>query len=263
MEEGKKYMKVASFNVNSIRARLEILLGWLEREGPDLVCLQETKTTDDKFPLQEVEGAGYTAGFSGEKTYNGVAIISKTPLGEVKKGFNEEGLGSTRLIASKVRGVNVVNTYAPQGFKPGSEKFAEKLEWYVLLHDYFDRNFSPEDRIIWLGDFNIAPDPRDVYDPEGLWGQVGYHPDEHTVLDRIREWGFVDVFRLHNNDAGQYTFWDYRVRGAVKNGIGWRVDHIWATKSIAERSVSSWIDISPRLLEKPSDHTPILAEFDI
>lgn len=256
-------MKIASFNVNSIRARMGILTGWLAGESPDVVCLQETKVDDDHFPVGEIEDAGYSVEFSGEKSYNGVAVLSRLPLSDVGRGLNPEGLWRTRFITASVSGVTVVNTYAPQGYMPGTDKFAEKLDWYNLLYDWFNDNFTPADPVIWVGDFNIAPEPRDVYDPEGLAGSVGFHPDEHAVLERIREWGFVDVFRLHQDGDGLYTFWDYRIRGGVKSNRGWRVDHIWATAGVAERSTAAWVDVSPRLLEKPSDHTPIIAEFDI
>ena len=260
---GKGAVRIASFNVNSVRVRLDIILGWLAAASPDVLCLQETKVTDDKFPAAAFEEAGYGAVFSGEKTYNGVAILSALPLTDVRMGFDDEGLWSTRLISAAAGGVTVVNAYAPQGSHPSSPKFSEKLEWFGLLHDWFDRNFRPADPVVWAGDFNIAPEPRDVYDPAGLAGQVGFHPDEHAVLARLRAWGFVDVFRLHEPGEAQYTFFDYRLRGGVRSGLGWRVDHIWATRPVASRSTRAWIDLAPRLLERPSDHTPIVADFDL
>lgn len=255
-------MKVASFNVNSLRARLRILLDWISKESPDIVCLQETKVPDNTFPIKDFERIGYHGVFRGEKTFNGVAILSTIPLEDILYGF-EDGYGASRLIFSKVKGITIVNTYVPQGFHPLSERFREKLDWLQRLYYYFKENYKHDMPIIWTGDFNIAPEPKDIYDPQFLKGHVGFHPDEHAVLQKFRGWGFIDVFRLHNSESGQYTFWEYTIRNAVKKGLGWRIDHIWATQVIAAKSTKSWIDRGPRLLQKPSDHTPILAEFDI
>jgi len=254
-------LKVASFNVNSIRARLSIVIDWLKKEAPDVLCLQETKVPDEAFPEAPFKEIGYSSAFSGEKTYNGVAIISKRPLKNVKKGFDDRGSEASRLISAVIGTVPVVNTYVPQGFHPGSDRFRAKLDWLDRLYDYFNANFSPEEPLLWLGDFNVAPEPIDVYDPAHLLGSVGFHPDEHAHLKRIKEWGFVDVFRLNVKEPGQYTFWDYRVRNAVDKKLGWRVDHIWATRPLAKRSTRAWIDMEPRLGERPSDHTFIVAEF--
>ncbi len=253
-------MKVATFNVNSIRARLEIVLAWLKQQDPDLLCVQETKVIDDEFPLQPFTDIGYQCAFRGEKKYNGVAMFSRHPLKNVRFGFDDGSYG-TRIITAVINKVPVVNTYIPQGFDPLSDKFREKLDWFKKLHGYFEQHFSPEKPLLWLGDFNVAPDPMDVYDPEKLSGQVGYHPDEHAALQRVKEWGFVDVFRKHESGPEQFSFWDYRVRNAVQRKVGWRVDHIWATKTLADQSVKAWIDREPRLKERPSDHTPVIAEF--
>lgn len=255
-------MKVVSFNVNSLRARLRILLDWMERESPDILCLQETKVPDTSFPEKDFERAGYNVVFRGEKTFNGVAILSKIPFEDTFYGF-EDGSEAVRLISSKIKGITIVNTYVPQGFHPLSERFREKLDWLQRLYYYFKEKYKPTMPLMWLGDFNIAPETKDVYDPDLLRGHVGFHPDEHAVLSRFKEWGFVDVFRLHNSEKGQYTFWDYTIKNAIKKGMGWRIDHIWATSVIAEKSTKAWIDIKPRLLPKPSDHTPVIAEFEI
>jgi exodeoxyribonuclease-3 len=256
-------MRVASFNVNSVRARLPIVLEWLRENSPDALCLQETKVPDSKFPWKELEAAGYKAAYKGEKGYNGVAIIGREKPRAVKIGFDEEETGGTRLICAEVGGIPIVNTYVPQGYEPGSERFLEKLEWLRRLREYFDENFNPAKPLAWLGDFNIAPEAVDVYDPELLEGQVGFNPDEREVLQMVKGWGFVDVFRRHHPEPEQYTFFDYQVRNAVKNKVGWRIDHIWATKPLAEKSKDCWIDLEPRLKEKPSDHTPVVAEFSL
>lgn len=256
-------MKIASFNVNSVRARLEIVLEWLNKESPDVLCVQETKVIDPDFPRQAFADINYNAVFRGEKSYNGVALFSRFPIEDVRIGFDDKETEGTRLIAGVVNGIHIVNTYIPQGFDPLSDKFRYKLDWFRRLYDYFDYSFSPDTPLIWLGDFNVAPDPIDVYAPGKLLGSVGYHPDEHAALRRLKEWGFVDVFRMHQPGPEQYSFWDYRVKNAVKRRVGWRVDHIWATKPLAEKSVKAWIDIEPRLKERPSDHTPIVAEFRV
>jgi exodeoxyribonuclease-3 len=145
---------------------------------------------------------------------------------------------------------------------PDSEKFKYKLNWFERLLQFFDKNFKPTDSVLWVGDFNIAPEPIDVYDPEGLLGHVCYHPEVHKKLQKIMRWGFVDVFRMHCKEAGQYTFWDYRPINAFKYNLGWRLDHIMATESLAKKCTACYIDKEPRTKEKPSDHTPIIAEFE-
>jgi len=255
-------MLIASFNCNSIRARMPVLKRWIENVSPDILCLQETKVVDSDFPVEELISSGYNAVFKGEKSYNGVAVLSKKKIDDVRHGFdgsgNDEG---TRLIAVKTGKINIINTYIPQGVAPDSEKFQYKLQWFSRLKDYFNSNYKKSDIVIWTGDFNVAPLPIDVHNPKRLLGSVGYHPEEHKALASVMEWGFTDVFRKHKPEGGNYTFWDYRVKDGVDRGLGWRVDHICATSKAAEKSVNSWIDIEPRLWEKPSDHTPILAEF--
>lgn len=254
--------KVASFNVNSIRVRLDMILEWLAGEKPDVLCLQETKVEDKDFPLSDFQRAGYNAIFKGQKSYNGVAVISPHPIESVDTGQKDwPPPGEARLIACTIKGMVVVNTYVPHGRDPKSEMFIYKLNWIRAMRGYFDSSFTPASPLLWMGDFNVAPEPIDVYDPQKLYGRIGYHPEEHKALEYVREWGFTDVFRLHVKDTGHYTFWDYRVPDVLKRNMGWRVDHIWATAPLAARSRRSWIDIEPRRRQKPSDHTFILAEF--
>lgn len=255
-------MKIASFNVNSLRARLKILLDWLEKESPHIVCLQETKVPDHAFPQKEIERKGYRIVFRGEKKFNGVAVLSKEEFQEVVYGF-DDGSQGTRLIFLKIKGIHVINSYVPQGLHAFSEKFREKIDWLQRLYYHVNEHYKPTMPVIWTGDLNIAPEPKDVYDPQLLKDHVGFHPDEHAILKRFKDWGFCDVFRFHNREGSQYTFWEYTTRDAVKKGLGWRIDHIWATPVLAEKSTRSWIDKGPRLQKKPSDHTPIIAEFDI
>jgi exodeoxyribonuclease-3 len=257
-------LKIASFNTNGIRARLPIILDWIDRQSPDILCLQETKVQDVDFPRKPFEEAGYYCSFKGQKSYNGVVIFSKKKPADVSTGFGDgDEKEGPRLIRLSIDGTVIVNTYVPQGQDPDSEKFKYKISWFGRLRRYFEKNFEPNLQIIWLGDFNVAPTPIDVYDPKRLLGSIGYHPEEHKALQEIMGWGFVDVYRMHNPEEKAYTFWDYRIPKAVKLGLGWRIDHICATRCLAEVSKKAWIDIKPRLLQKPSDHTFIIAEFDI
>ncbi|MHC4104635.1 MAG: exodeoxyribonuclease III [Planctomycetota bacterium] len=255
-------MKVASFNVNSLRARLPTVLEWLDEHHPDILCVQETKVQDVDFPKDELEETGYKYIFKGQKSYNGVAIFSKSEIKNVRFGFDDEPKDQPRLAKAEINGIVIVNTYVPQGQSPESEKFQYKLNWFNRLLAFFDKNFKPADPVLWVGDLNIAPEPIDVYDPEALLGHVCFCPEVTQALKAVMEWGFADVFRMHCSEPGQYTFWDYRMRGASKQNLGWRLDHILATKPLAKKSTACYIDTQPRLAERPSDHTPIIAEFN-
>ena len=257
--------KIATFNANSLRARLDIILDWLRAENPDVLCVQETKVQDQDFPAAAFEEAGWAVAFHGQKSYNGVAVVSREPLEDVRTdlGPGEEPPAQARFLAGVYRGLSVVNTYVPQGFEPGSEKFQYKLDWLRRVRVYFETHHDPGHALIWTGDINVAPEPRDVYDPDKLAGSCGFHPDEQAALKHILDWGLVDVFRKHVPDEQQFTFWDYRLRGGVKRNLGWRIDHIFATRPLADKSRRAWIDTAPRLLPKPSDHTFLAAEFDV
>lgn len=255
-------MKVASFNVNSLRARLPIVLAWLDEHQPDVLAVQETKVQDVDFPSDAFKTSGYKYIFKGQKSYNGVALFSRSESTNVKFGFDDEPKDEARLIKAEINGIAIVNTYLPQGYLPDSEKFQYKLNWFERLLKFFYKNFNPTEPVLWVGDFNIAPEPMDVYDPENLSGHVCFHPDVHKKLKKIMQWGFVDVFRMHCKEPGQYTFWDYRLRNSFKRNLGWRLDHIMATKPLTKKCTGCYIDKEPRTKEKPSDHTPIIAEFD-
>jgi exodeoxyribonuclease-3 len=255
---------VATWNVNSIRSRLHALLPWLEKVNPDVVCLQETKVQDHGFPLSTIERAGRHAAFRGETSYNGVAILSKASIEHVRCGFDDGGpADEARLIVGEVNGIPIVNTYVPQGRSPDHPMFAYKLEWLDRLRAYFDRHFSSQELLLWAGDLNVAPEPIDVHDPERLLGHVCFNPQVSESLDAIKAWGFVDVFRRHVSGPRQYTYYDYRTVDAVARGKGWRVDHLLATKPLARRSTGAWVDVEPRTGERPSDHTPLVAEFEL
>lgn len=257
--------KVATFNCNSIRSRLPLVLSWLEKEEPDVLCLQETKVQDGEFPEAAIREAGYHPGFRGQKGQAGVAILTKEEPKEVDFGLDDGGPpDEARLVMIRIGEIPIVNTYVPQGQSIDSPMFQYKLEWFSRLGDYFARHFSPHEPLLWCGDFNVAPEDIDVHSPQKLLNHVDFHPEVRAALERIRAWGFVDVFRRHHpGEPGQYTFWDYRVPGALERNLGWRVDHIWATKPLAEKSVRAWIDREARRAEKPSDHTFLVAEFQI
>lgn len=259
-----RLFRVASFNVNGIRARLPLLLEWLKQEGPEVVCLQETKVQDSEFPREALEELGYSCCYRGEKGFNGVAILSRGPQKLLRVGLDDEGPpDDSRLILVRVLGVSILNTYVPQGTAPDSDRFTYKLEWLYRVRRFLTRHFKPDEPLVWVGDFNVAPEPRDVYDPAELEGSIGFHPEERRALEAVRQWGLVDVFRVHVAEGRQYTFWDYRIRNAFARGMGWRVDHIWATEPMARKSRRAWVEASVRGAERPSDHAPILAEFEM
>jgi len=241
---------------------LAVVTDWLKENKPDILCLQETKVQDADFPKDQCDKTGYKYVFKGQKSYNGVAIFSKSEIKDVQFGFDNEPKDAARLIRARTGGINIINTYVPQGYLPESEKFEYKLQWFERLLKFFKRHFKPADPVLWVGDFNIAPDSRDVYDPQGLLGHVCFHPEVHKVLAKVMGWGFVDTFRMFCDEAGEYTFWDYRERGGLSRNRGWRLDHIMATKPLAEKATACYIDKQPRFKERPSDHTPIVAEFD-
>lgn len=255
-------LRVASFNVNGIRARMPVLMPWVRHAQPHILALQETKVPDPEFPVGPWEEAGYACAFSGEKGFNGVAILSRGPIQVLQEGLEDGGpVDRGRLLLVRTMGLTVLNTYVPQGTAPDSERFLYKIQWFRRLRRLMDKTLSPEEPALWLGDFNVAPGADDVYDPVGLAGQIGFHPEEHAALEQVRLWGWVDVFRLHVQGPGHYTFWDYRIRGALSRGLGWRVDHIWATQPLANKGLRAWIDLEPRRAPRPSDHTAVLAEF--
>jgi exodeoxyribonuclease III len=253
---------IASFNVNSIRMRLPVLINWLARVGPDVVCLQETKSQDRDFPEEEIREAGYHVVYRGEKAYNGVAIISASEPTEVSFGFRTpKDPDESRLVAARIDGIAVVNTYVPQGRDVDSEHFQYKLKWFDRMLAYFKKSYTPDQPLVWVGDLNVAPLDIDVHNPVGLKDHVDCHPLVKAKLAKVMDFGFTDVFRRHHPEPGQYTFWDFRLHDALDRGLGWRVDHILATPPLARRSLRAWIDPAPRRAPKPSDHTPILAEF--
>jgi len=257
--------KIATFNCNSVRSRLPIILNWLKEHAPDVLALQETKVVDELFPASEFEAAGYHAVFRGEKSYNGVALICRESPKKVSFGLDDAGpADEPRLILAEVRRIPIVNTYVPQGHEVDSPKWRYKLEWLTRLRDYFDRHFTGRKRLIWVGDLNMAPTPLDVYDSKKFMGKhVCHHPKITEAYESFLDWGFVDVFRKHRPDPGEFAFFDYRLPKSLERGLGWRVDHVLATKPMAGKSSDAYIDLEPRKKEKPSDHTFMVAEFDL
>ena len=255
--------KIVTYNVNSIRSRLEPLEQLIREEIPDVIALQETKVTDDKFPEDFFENLGYRVAFRGEKSYNGVALASKSPLSDVHVGMDGwEKPGEARLIAATIQGIRVVNTYVPQGREVDTEPWIYKLGWLKHLRKYWDFYGNPAQPWIWLGDLNVAPGDFDVHSPERLNGAVGFHPEERQIMADLLAWGFEDVFRKHRPGTDEFTFWDYRAAGGFERNLGWRIDHIWATESLAKYSLDSYVRKDFRGMEKPSDHAPLVAVFD-
>ncbi|MGD0276792.1 MAG: exodeoxyribonuclease III [Syntrophales bacterium] len=260
-----KVFKIATYNVNSLRSRLHIVLPWLMSNKPDVLCMQETKVEDREFPAAAFNDAGYQVIFRGEKKYNGVAIASLASPEKIFTGFQDGGpLDEDRLIGGIFGGMNVVNTYVPQGRDRESQHFIYKLEWFRRFRRFLETRFTPGVPLVWCGDLNVAPEAIDVHNPKRLLGHVCFNPDVWKAFEEVKHWGLVDVFRKHHpGKTDEYTFFDYRVPRSVERRLGWRVDHILATKSLAKQSTGCSIDMVPRLADKPSDHTIVIAEFHL
>lgn len=255
-------MLLASWNVNSIRARHERFLAWLAARQPDVLCVQELKATEEQFPFDAVRAAGYSAAVFGQKTYNGVAILSRTPPEDVRLGLEdgEDEMGA-RLISAMVAGVRVINVYVVNGQVVGSGKYAAKLEWMRRLRDYLDRRHRAAEPLVLCGDFNVAPEERDVDRPEVWASSVLFHPEVRDALRHITGFGLEDTLRLHTQEAGLYSWWDYRQLSFPKND-GLRLDLILATSPVARACTAASIDRTERKGQQPSDHAPVLATFD-
>ncbi len=257
-------MNIATFNCNSIRSRLDIVIPWLESNRPDILALQETKVEDGTFPVQDFERTGWHVRFRGEKRYNGVAMVTAAPLEEISFGLDDgdDGESETRLALARRGDLFILNTYVPQGTAFDSDKYAFKREWLARLKHYLLNRFDPKsDRLVWVGDLNIAPLPRDVHDHKRIWPHVCHCDDMTNMYDGFISWGLVDIFRKHLPDEGIFTFWDYRVRDSVGRNMGWRIDHVLATRAVADKSVSCSVDKTARTLPKPSDHTFVSVEI--
>ena len=254
--------RLATWNVNSLKVRLPHLLGWLARAKPDVACLQETKTEDRSFPLAEIEAAGYRVIYSGQKTYNGVAMLSRAALSAESRGIPEFADDLKRVIAATVQGVHVICLYAPNGQEPGSEKYAYKLRWYSALTVWLKDLLQQNPNIAVLGDLNIAPEPRDVHDPKRWEGKIHFSEPERAAFRALVELGYKDAFRLFEQPEKQFTWWDYRLN-AFQRGWGLRIDHILLSPELAKHCTACSIDVAPRKLERPSDHAPVLVDLAV
>ncbi len=253
-------MKIATWNVNSLRVRLPHVLQWLAATQPDILAIQETKTLDAQFPLAELTAAGYQAVFAGQKTYNGVAILSKSPATDVVTDIPGLDDPQRRILAATVGGVRVVNLYVVNGSEVGSDKYAYKLDWLAKVTAWLQQQAAHYPRLVVLGDFNIAPEDRDVHDPVAWGDGILCSPPERAALQAIQALGLRDTFRQFEQAEKSFSWWDYRAGGFRRNH-GLRIDLILASPALAASCQSCVIDREPRTWEKPSDHTPVVAEF--
>jgi len=251
---------IATWNVNSLRVRLPQLAAWVAESKPDVIALQETKLPDPDFPVAEIEALGYQCAYNGQRTYNGVAVLSRQPIEILATGipgFDDE---QKRVLAVRTAGLVIVDLYVPNGQEPGSDKYAYKLRWLEALQHWMEDLVEREPKTIVLGDFNIAPEDRDVHDPAAWVGHVHVSEPEREAYRRLLAAGLVDVFRQFEQPEKAYSWWDYRAAGFRRNA-GLRIDLILASKAMAAQCLGSRIDKEPRRAERPSDHTPVLAEF--
>lgn len=253
-------MKLATWNVNSLKVRLPQLLAWLHAQRPDIVCLQETKLENAAFPRMELEAAGYQAACAGQKTYNGVAILSRLPLGDVSAGIPGLADEQQRLIAATADGARIVCAYFPNGQSVGSDKYAYKLKWIAALTEWLRGELARHPRLALLGDYNIAPEDRDVYDPQAWEGQVLCSAAERAAFRCLLELGLEDAFRLFAQPEKIYSWWDYRMM-AFRRNMGLRIDHILLSADLARECTACAVDKEARKAARPSDHAPVIAEL--
>jgi exodeoxyribonuclease-3 len=253
-------MKLATWNVNSLKVRLPQVLEWLGKHRPDALCLQETKLEDHNFPVEAIARAGYQACYAGQKTYNGVAILALAPPGETVTGIPGFEDPQRRVLAATLDGVRIINLYVPNGESVESDKYRYKLAWLAALTAWLREELARHPRLAVLGDFNIAPEPRDVHDPAAWEGKVLYSEPERAAFRSLLALGLKDGFRLFEQPERSYTWWDYRMN-AFRRKMGLRIDHILLSEPLATRCSACSIDIAPRAAERPSDHAPVIAEF--
>lgn len=276
-------MKIATFNANSIRARLAIVQEWLKQHQPDVLCLQETKILDEHFPKEAFLELGYQAAYRGMKSYNGVAVLSRAKPEIVRFGFGDvppeipllrpggpyHQADESRLCHVIINGIHILNTYIPQGYDVESPQFVYKLHWFKRLKTYFETHFSSTDAVLWCGDMNVAPREMDVHHPERHLKHVCFHEDVRKAYAEAVGWGFRDIFTTLHPEKAQFTFWDYRMRrvgpttfrSSVELDLGWRIDHMLATEPLFNRCLKIEVDPEPRKAPTASDHTFVWAEF--
>jgi len=255
-------MKIASWNVNSLNVRLPHVLAWSEAARPDVLALQETKLTDDRFPAEELLAIGYNSIFSGQKTYNGVAVLSRERASDPVTDIPGLDDPQRRILAVTLGGIRIVNLYVVNGGEVGSEKFSYKIHWLEKVTEWLAAEIKQHENLVVLGDFNIAPEDRDVYDPEAWREKILCSTPEREALGRILDLGLTDTFRLFKQEEGIWSWWDYRMN-MFRRKQGLRIDLVLASASMAKRCTASYIDIEPRSQERPSDHAPAIAEFDL
>ncbi|SFU68524.1 Exodeoxyribonuclease III [Nitrosomonas eutropha] len=253
-------MKIATWNVNSLKVRLQQVIDWLNVNQPDVLCLQETKLQDEFFPVDELAQAGYQSLYAGQKTYNGVALLSKVTGVDVCAAFPDFDDPQKRLIAATYGDLRIICVYVPNGERVDSEKYAYKLEWLSILNSFLQQERARYGKVALLGDFNIAPEDRDVYDPEAWKGQVLCSETERQAFRGLLNTGFVDSFHLFEQPEKIYTWWDYRMM-AFRRNRGLRIDHILLSHETADSCVAWQVDKAPRKLERPSDHAPVWVEL--
>jgi exodeoxyribonuclease-3 len=259
-------LKIATWNVNSIRVREPRLLQWLTQQKPDVVCLQELKVTEDSYPRLTLEAAGYRSAVHGQRAYNGVAILARHEITEIDRGL--PGDEPARLVSAVVSGIRFVCAYFPNGAFVGSDKWDYKLDWMAQLARLLRTRFRPDEPLVLAGDFNVAPEARDVKRPAAWEQTVLFHPHARAALEEIRAFGFVDLVRRHHEGPGPWTWWDYKQLSFPKDD-GLRIDHLFATPPVAERCTSAWVDRGVRKpnwpdkppAASPSDHAPVVAEL--
>jgi exodeoxyribonuclease-3 len=261
-------LKIATWNVNSIRTRLTHVVNWLQQYPVDILCLQETKVVDESFPHESFSELGYDSYICGQKSYNGVAILSRIPLSDINKGFSA-ALGDRvspfdeqkRVISAVADGIRIVNLYVPNGSSVGSDKYTYKLQWLEVLREYLKTLLSSQpSSLLVCGDFNIALEDIDIHDPTGREKQVMATDPERQALQAVLDIGFADAFRKFTQEGGHFSWWDYR-QAAFRRNLGWRIDHIYLTSDLYNRAIACTIDIEPRKLEQPSDHVPVIVEL--
>lgn len=253
-------MKLAAWNVNSLNVRLPHVIDWLKTHQPDALCLQELKMEDAKFPVEAFDEIGYQAVFNGQKTYNGVAILSRVRPEDVRRDMPGYTDHQKRVIAATINGVRVVCVYIPNGQSLDSEKYLYKLQWLIALRGYLQATIAEFGDVALLGDYNIAPDDRDVHDPKAWEGQVLCSAPEREAFQGLIGLGLADSYRLFEQPENNFSWWDYRMNGFKRN-LGLRIDHILLTQRLAARCTASAIDVQPRKLERPSDHAPVVADI--
>ena len=254
-------MKIATWNVNSLKVRLPHVIDWAHEQQPDVIVLQETKLTDDRFPLEAIAEAGYRAAYAGQKTYNGVAILSREAQEDVQTDIAGLDDPDRRILAATIAGVRVINLYVVNGREVGSEKYEYKLRWLAAVTGFVRAELERFEHLVVLGDFNIAPEDRDVHDPEAWHEKILCSTPERDALGRLLDCGLQDTFRLFEQEENSFTWWDYRA-AAFRRDMGLRIDLILASQGMAKRCTACSIDKAPRRRERPSDHTPVMAEFE-